>query len=217
MCTLVIRCKSLLVLVAGLIVATPTFAVPIAFTAVLNGPNESPANISPGTGTAEVIIDADAHLMRVVVAFQDLQGVVTASHIHVINGPGDSNILDTLGPVATTVPSFPGFPTGVMSGAYDQTFDTSLASTYRAGWIIDAGGLTSLAEQALFAGISSGRAYLNIHTDQFPGGEIRGFLQPQSFAVPEPAPIALMLCGLLVLARIGSRLALRPNPARDRI
>ena len=66
--------------------------------------------------------------MRDQVTFQDLVAPNTASHIHVINGPGDANLVDTLGPVATTTPTFTGFPSGVMSGSYDYTYDTRLAS-----------------------------------------------------------------------------------------
>lgn len=46
----------------------------------------------------------------------------------------------------------------------------------------------------LLAGIAAGKAYLNIHTTAFPGGEIRGFLQ-----VPEPASLLLAALGLLAL------------------
>jgi len=180
-----------LTVLAFLLAAAPAFAAPILFTAALSGAAESPANASPGSGTALVTIDPIAHLMRVDVAFQDLLGTTTASHIHVINGPGDANLLDTVGPVATATPFFPGFPIGVTSGSYDQTFDMTLAASYRAGFITDAGGTTALAEAALFDGITSGRAYLNIHSNLFPGGEIRGFLTPVR-QTPEPALLLLI-------------------------
>jgi hypothetical protein len=192
--------KTLLALFTGLVFATSAAAIPITFTASLDGPSESPPNASPGTGSTTVIIDAAAHTLRVVVDFQGLLAGVTASHIHVINGPGDANVADTLGPVATTTPSFAGFPSGVTAGSYDQTFNTLLNSTYRAGFITDSGGTAATAESALFAGIMSGRAYLNVHSTLFPAGEIRGFLT----AVPEPGTIGLLLSGLLVLG-VGSR------------
>ena len=54
--------------------------------------------------------------------------------------PRDANTADTLGPVATTTPTFTGFPTGATVGSFDHTFDMTLASSYRAGWITDSGG-----------------------------------------------------------------------------
>jgi len=38
------------------------------------------------------------------------------------------------------------------------------------------GGTVASAEPVLLAGLSAGDAYLNIHTTNFTGGEIRGFL-----------------------------------------
>ncbi len=73
----------------------------------------------------------------------------------------------------------------------------TLASSYRAAFITDAGGTTALAELALFTAIADGRAYLNIHSTTFPGGEIRGFLAPVE--VPEPSTYAMLLLGLGLL------------------
>jgi hypothetical protein len=39
----------------------------------------------------------------------------------------------------------------------------------------------------LAAGMEAGQTYLNIHTNVFPGGEIRGTLEP----VPEPGTFVL--------------------------
>lgn len=164
-------------------------SAPIVFEASLSGPAESPPNASPGTGFARVIFDNAAHTMRVIADFTGLLGRTTASHIHCCTLP-------TAG-VATQTPSFTGFPLGVTSGDMDQTFDTTLASTYRAAFITANGGTAAGAEAALLQGLLDGVAYFNIHTTSFAGGEIRGFLQ----RVPEPATVVLLTMGLLALVR----------------
>jgi hypothetical protein len=173
-------------------------AAPIVYTALLTGPNESPPNASPGTGFATVTFDPFANTMRVQVTFSGLTSGTTASHIHATTALAFTG---TAG-VATTTPTFPGFPLGVTSGSYDQTFDMALASSYNPAFVTANGGSVLAAEAALFSAINSGRAYLNIHTSQFPGGEIRGFLV--SNAIPEPASIAVLgvlATGLGVAAR----------------
>ena len=115
-----------------------------------------------------------ANTLHVVVAFTDLLGTTTASHIHT---PTPAPGTGTAG-VATTTPSFPGFPLGVTSGTYDDVLDLMLASSYNPSFVTANGGTVASAEAALAAGILAGEAYLNIHTTVVPGGEIRGFLTP---------------------------------------
>jgi CHRD domain-containing protein/PEP-CTERM motif-containing protein len=184
------RCIAVLVLA---LVSSSSYAS-LTFIAELSGPNEFPANASPGTGAATVIFDEVAHTMRVVVTFQDLTGTTTASHIHcctVTPGAGTAG-------VATTTPTFTDFPLGVTSGNYDHTFDMTLASSYNAPFITNNGGTTASAEAALLAGVEAGKAYLNVHSSTFGGGEIRGFLAP--LPVPEPGTYALLGLGLISLA-----------------
>ena len=163
-------------------VALPATAHETVYKATLNGASEAPPNVSPGFGTATVTFDFDAVTMRVETSFSGLLGNTTASHIHCCTAvPGTG----TAG-VATTTPTFPGFPLGVTSGSYDHTFDMSLASSYNPAFITSHGGTISSAMNALIFGLDAGETYLNIHTSVFPGGEIRGFL----VAVPEPSTYA---------------------------
>jgi hypothetical protein len=172
--------------------APSSHAAPIIYIAHLDGPSESPPNSSPGTGFAEVDFDLAANFMRVQVSFSGLQGTTTASHIHSATAvPGTGTAI-----VATTTPTFPGFPLGVTSGTYDQTFDMSLASSYNPAFVTANGGTVASAEAALAAGLAAGEAYLNIHTTVVPGGEIRGFLAQ---AVPEPSSIGLLAVGALAV------------------
>ena len=97
--------------------------------------------------------------------------------------------------VATPTPSFPAFPHGVTSGSYDHTLDMTLASSYNAPFLAARGGSTALAESDFWLYLHEGRAYLNLHSSVFPGGEIRGFL------VPAPGAAGLLALGGLVATR----------------
>jgi hypothetical protein len=172
-------------------VAAPSLATVFSYSASLDGASEFPANASPGTGTALVDYDDAAHTLRVQVTFSDLLGTTTACHIH---SPTATAWTGTAG-VATTTPTFAGFPLGVTSGTYDNTLDLTLSSSFNPAFITANGGTPATAEAALASGIAAGKAYLNIHTTLFPGGEIRGFL------VPEPATMGLAAVGALVTLR----------------
>jgi len=79
--------------------------------------------------------------------------------------------------VATTVPAFPGFPLMVTSGTYGpMTFDLTQSLIYNPAFVTLEGGTIPGAEAALIAGIENSATYFNIHTVNFPGGEIRGEL-----------------------------------------
>ncbi|HEX5270993.1 MAG TPA: CHRD domain-containing protein [Gemmataceae bacterium] len=167
----------------------------IHYHTTLTGPAESPPNTSPGTGDATVIIDTAANTMEVIVTFSGLTSGTTASHIHAATAlPGTG----TAG-VATTTPTFPGFPLGVTSGSYDQLFNLLSASSYNPAFVTANGGSVPASEAALLSALGSDRAYLNIHTTNFPSGEIRGFLLPQA-AVPEPSSFTLLALGVGALA-----------------
>lgn len=167
---------------ATALAAVPASAAIFAFATPLS-PEVTGAT---GSGFARVVFDTGLRQLTITNNWSGLSGVTTVAHIHCcVNAPG------TVG-VAVTPGTLPGFPTGVSGGSYATTLDLSLNATYTTGFRDNFGGGTVPgAEAALLQGLQDGRAYLNIHSNAFPGGEIRGFLA----AVPEPASWAMMVIG----------------------
>jgi hypothetical protein len=182
--------SGLLPIVAALILpVSASYADTFVLSANLTGANEIPATSPPsmGTGQATVILDTTALTMEVKVSFSGLTSGTTAAHIHCCLA---SPLLNSNQPVATTTPTFPGFPSGT-SGTYDQTFSLLAASTYNlfvppsmgnpAMGNPFLGTTVATAEPVFVAALLANETYLNIHTSEFPTGEIRGIL-----AVPGP-------------------------------
>jgi hypothetical protein len=161
-----------LVLMVGLVAAADAAAVHYQVT--LDGPSESPANASPGLGFAAVDVDLAAHTIWIDLTFSGLTGTTTACHIH---APTAVALTGTAS-VATTTPYFAGFPIGVTAAHFTILLDETLATSFNAPFIPANGGTTATAEAALASYIAQGRAYLNVHSSTFGGGEIRGFIIP---------------------------------------
>ena len=200
------RYVALAFVAAALMLPAPAArAIPMPFGGILSGANETPPNNSPGAGSVTVVLDPTAETIQILASFFGLTTPDVAAHIHCCQtSPGNP---PTVG-VATTMPTFAGFPLGVTQGTYlSPIFSLEDSSFYNPAFVMLQGGLEQ-AETALIAGIESGLTYFNIHSQQFMGGELRTQLLPLG-GVPVPAPIVgaglpglILACGALIaLAR----------------
>jgi hypothetical protein len=162
----------------GMLAAAPAMANPGTeeFRAVLSGFNETGALnaetgaiLSQGTGVVEVKLDRNTQTLSFTLKFQNLSSPVTQSHIHFgkIHVPGGVMVffcsnLATAPAGTQPCPANGGTVTGTLTAANVLAL---------AGQNVPAGDFNAVADALL-----SDTAYVNVHTTNFPAGEIRGQL-----------------------------------------
>jgi hypothetical protein len=147
-------------LAAVLMMASPAAAQTVTLTTTLYGGDETPALNTGALGTAEVSVDVTNREIAVTLKIFNIPTTTTAGHIHV--GPRG-----VAGPV---VIDFPATIAG-RTGDFTMTFRVG-EEAFRPRAAV---GIHTM-EDAIQA-ITGGNSYVNIHTTQFPAGEIRGQLQ----------------------------------------
>ena len=128
-------------------------------TANLNGGEETPILNTGAVGTAEVIVDETNQEFTVTLRVFNIPTPTTAGHIHI----GAAGIA---GPVVIN------FPDAIVGRTGD------FAMTFRVGpnQFVARPAIGINTVQDAIQAIVNGNSYVNIHTQQFPAGEIRGQL-----------------------------------------
>jgi hypothetical protein len=131
--------------------------------AILLGVNETPSVSTPAVGKFRAVIDEDTGVINFTLTYEALSGSATASHIHF----GQKHVA---GGVMMWICGGGGQP------ACPQGTSAEIVGS------IAAANVTGPAAQGIAAGefaealaaIRAGAAYVNVHSAQFPPGEIRG-------------------------------------------
>lgn len=140
------------------------------FVAVLSGEQEVPANDSAARGQAKLQLSADGTELDYRLIVANIENV-TQAHIHCaaagVNGP----VVAFLYPAGPPAELIPGRTDGILA----EGTITGADVIARPDSPECPGGVSGFSD--LLNKIRSGQAYVNVHTSQFPGGEIRGQLR----------------------------------------
>ena len=165
-------------------------AGPIHFKTHLKGVNEVPPNATRGTGELTATISADRLSITYTLTYSNLEGTnpgiggnrLLFAHFHLGLGRETGGVMvflcDNSGKAPVGVPLCPDDGTGsgtVMNGTItkDDVVGPGAQGILKEG----AGGAAETAADAfgeVLKAIEEGASYTNVHTQTFPGGEIRG-------------------------------------------
>jgi hypothetical protein len=145
-----------------------------SFSAKLRGFNEVPSISSRAEGTFRARLSRDGETLRYTLTYKRLSAPITQAHIHFGQRHTNGGIVVFLcsGPVNMD-------PTGLAPACVQEG---TVEGEITAANIIQPGAPPPAPGQGIAPGefdeflraLRSGAGYANVHTDNFPGGEIRG-------------------------------------------
>jgi hypothetical protein len=160
---------AVILLVTAAVVRGQATAADVALSAHLTGFEETPPNLTNGTGTFSAVIH-DTTSITYTLTYSGLSAPVTQTHIHFGQKSVAGGVAIFL--CGTTVSPGPaGTPTCPQAGTVTRTI-TAADVIGPTGQGIAAGDLTGVIRAILH-----GEGYVNVHTTAHPGGEIRGQVQ----------------------------------------
>jgi hypothetical protein len=127
--------------------------LPPTFVATMNGASEVPAKAVAGTGSATIVKNGATYTFTI--PYSGMTGNLTAAHIH---GPAGVGV--NANPIVPFDVTGKG-PSGTLTGTFTGTNNVNITP------------------DSLDKLMTSGNAYVNLHTAANTGGEIRGQLSKQ--------------------------------------
>jgi hypothetical protein len=127
----------------------------------LSGAQEVPATGSAGVGEARFHLSRDGSAITYRLLVANIENTIM-SHIHLAAAGSNGSIVVWLRPTAPPPPD-------AVPGRFDGVYATG---SFTADDLV--GPLAGEPLSALLEAMSAGETYVNVHTSQFPGGEIRG-------------------------------------------
>jgi hypothetical protein len=156
-----------LFVLATILVGLPTTALGredgTNFSARLLGINETPSINTDGTASLRLQLNTTANTIDFTLTYQNLSGAPGAAHIHFAQERVAGGVM-VFFCGGGGQPACPATTSGTVSG-------TIAAANVVA---IPAQGITAGDMAAVMRAIRAGASYANMHTTNFPGGEIRG-------------------------------------------
>lgn len=131
--------------------------------AVLSGYQEVPSTYTTGSGAATVQADETGKSLTVTLRYSNLKGVAKAAHLH-LGQPGVN------GGIVASLCGADGKPACPAQA-------TDFVVTVNAADVKAVQGLEAGALDGVLDALEHGALYVNIHTDKFADGEIRGQLR----------------------------------------
>lgn len=144
----------------ALVLATQASAQTVTLRTTMNGGEEVPVINTGMVGTAEVSVDVANREVVVNLSVFNIPTATTAGHIHV-------------GPAGIGGPVVLNFPTSIVGRTGD--FAMSFRLGERDFVARPAQGINTMDD--IIQAMVNGNSYVNVHTTQNPGGEIRGQLK----------------------------------------
>jgi hypothetical protein len=141
-----------------LVMASAASAQSVTLDATLSGGEETPILLSGAVGTAEVSVDRVARELTVALRLFNFATGTAAGHIHI-------------GPRGVAGPVVINFPIPAA-----QTGDLNLSFRLGQSAFVPRPEIGILTLEDAIQSIVGGNSYVNIHTSQYPAGEIRGQL-----------------------------------------